>query len=394
MYDAYVASCDLLVQLRSSLGPRHVQLEPTKRSELAHLKKIFNSIFATREDVLALAKHIGDDTRACFSEAQGLELVESASARLSLVTHLEGSLPTGQEQGGGKCQTHLTSFNYYNIGNWEDWARYTLDLLWKFTLMSKIWLGWGFIHPTAPSFRIGLATIIVASGYKATPDEAHQLLADFVDEFRRIRSVAADLTVTCKTFPTNVKTFAMLHGDRLGGDPVACQVCPQTIKEWALPSRIPIRSSARSIRSKTPPEQVVPAKSGGQTEVMTELFRNLIDRKCSPSPSPSPSDQPDGETRRSGSPGSHVSTPGSRPERRRSRSRLSPRSRHNAGRRRGVASPGSVQTCVVTLPTKIATLAERSPASFVHLLPLEPMATIVPPITLGVATKLTPLTRR
>ena len=120
MFNAYMASSDLLDQQRISLGHLHYSLAPTRTSEVAHLKKIFGTSIANRTDVLILMKHVETDKREVFSPQQNVELIEAATTRLSQLSTIDGTLPAGNEQGAGKCQTHTTSYNYYTHAQWDD----------------------------------------------------------------------------------------------------------------------------------------------------------------------------------------------------------------------------------------------------------------------------------
>ena len=339
MIDAYIASSELLCQQRLSLGHLHYSMVPTTASEVAHLKLIFGASAANRGDLVALMKHIDADKRAVFSKEQHVELIEAATARLSQLSMNDGTVPAGNEIGAAKCQTHITSFNYYTHAQWDDLMLPSVVLLWKFRLVSKIWLSWGLIYPSGPSFRIGLATIIVACNFVASAEKAHELLLEFVEEFRSIRSVTDGLSTTFNTFPSRVEPFVMLHGDRLSGPIVDCRICPQTVREWSLPRKIPSvqrrsRSGARHPLSKLlligPDRQTLYCKRWSSRFWSVKTHQHHRHRQG-----------------------------GNRFPLHRDAARRVARTstRQNAGRRRGVASPRSVQTCVVTLPTKIATLA-------------------------------------
>ena len=81
----------------------------------------------------------------------------------------------GDLHGGQKIQTHLFSFNYHTD---EDWSYYggTASLRLKFNRMSKTRLRWGLPFPSGPNFRIGIATIFVATEMNVTATHAHEFV--------------------------------------------------------------------------------------------------------------------------------------------------------------------------------------------------------------------------
>ena len=76
----------------------------------------------------------------------------------------------------------------------------------KYKLMSRIWLSWGLVYPSGPTFRVGLGTLLVASGSHISAEDAHTELGTFQEEFRIIRGVRPTRG-TLKEFPANATTY-------------------------------------------------------------------------------------------------------------------------------------------------------------------------------------------
>ena len=98
------------------------------------------------------------------------------------------------------CQTHEYSYHYYTA---EDWAMILSDatIKEKMRYLAKVWLKWGLVYPSGPTFRVGLATIIVASKSTIDADTAYELLAEFTAEFRNMRGLKSSCRTTFKLFP-------------------------------------------------------------------------------------------------------------------------------------------------------------------------------------------------
>ena len=194
---------------------------------------------------------VHQDKTGVFSQAQKESLIEAASVRLSTtvvaggVVALQADLHAGQ-----KLQTHLHSFRYYSEAQWVVWFSLA-TMLTKFRDMSRIWLGWGLIYPSGPTFRVGLATIIVASGSVVSSTTAHEQLEEFKTEFKIIRG-ARPTKGTLKIVPSQAMAFNLLYPERLPSY-VDCRADSTLIEEHACKEHIPIKANnapARPLRPK------------------------------------------------------------------------------------------------------------------------------------------------
>ena len=169
------------------------------------------------------------DTTDAFTAEQKQSLIEPASVRLSsIVSGIDGAVELeGDLHGGQKPQPHDYTYNYYDDAMWAVLGG-PLSNRQKFNQVSKEWLGWGLRYPSGPTFRTGLATILVASNSTVTAEHAHELFWEFVELFRQIRAVT-DGEATLKIFPSQASAFKLMHPDRLG-EVVDCRVTPSFIR--------------------------------------------------------------------------------------------------------------------------------------------------------------------
>ena len=80
---------------------------------------------------------------------------------------------------------------------------------YKFNAMSKAWLKWGLVYPVGSTFRVGLATIVVASSSIDNFAHLHlnQLYHEFVAEFRSLRSISHG-AATFQDFPAQADALS------------------------------------------------------------------------------------------------------------------------------------------------------------------------------------------
>ena len=112
----------------------------------------------------------------------------------------------------------------------------------KYTTLSHEWLRWGLRFPSGPSFRVGLATILVAAEMIVTAKEAWQMFRDFVEEFTLVRKSTGGVA-TCRKFPELPATFVLLHTLIDPNDVVPCRVDVYEIQKLCVSARIPIRKN-------------------------------------------------------------------------------------------------------------------------------------------------------
>ena len=241
-------------------------------------------------------KFVTADKSLAFTEPQQQRLMEAASIRLSSTVVDDGTSPIHfGMHGPSKAQTHMCSFNYYNDDDWGFFGG-PEPFTMKFRWMSRKWLGFGLRFPSGHTFRIGLATIFVASktGHTYTALHVHSLYKEFTMEFGAIRSVTIG-EATFKNFPSDVETFKSVYPGLCDGA-VACRVDARLIREMATKEHIPIKTSNKKIcfkQSETPA-----ASSGGsspRSSPSKELLEGLVAAisSCrSPSNSPPPGRRP------------------------------------------------------------------------------------------------------
>ena len=210
--------------------------------------------------------------------------MEAATVRLSTtvvpdgVVHMQPDLYAAQ-----KMQTHLYSYNYYSADQWAFW--YSLaTMIEKYKEMSRIWLSWGLVYPSGPTFRVGLATLIAASGEVATSTSAFKQMETFKIEFKAIRG-ARPAQGTLKTFPSHAPAFAMLHPNRLPSF-VDCRVDENVITEHACKEHIPIKANNARLRLKTTPAEAGSAADAAPQGLVADMLQYVLGRSPSSSPPP------------------------------------------------------------------------------------------------------------
>ena len=169
-------------------------------------------------------------------------------------------------------------------------------MLTKFKWMSRQWQAIGLKYPTGPTFRLGLATIFVASktGHTYSAVHAHPLFEEFVREFRSIRSVHIG-QVAFKSFPPDVDTFKSVYPGLCDGA-VTCRVDARLIREMATKEHIPIKTSNKKISFKQCEKPAASSdgsspRSSHHKELMDGLLANILSCRT-PSNSPPPGRRP------------------------------------------------------------------------------------------------------
>ena len=124
----------------------------------------------------------------------------------------------------------------------------------KFNKMSKVWKRWGLRFLSDPTYRIGLATIIVAASMTVTPGHAHELLEDSMSEFRMLRAITSG-TATFKRFLSQASAFILVYPDRLA-EVVDCRVDTSVIREGSTNEHIPIKGFGQEDQRQSTSETV------------------------------------------------------------------------------------------------------------------------------------------
>jgi hypothetical protein len=243
MLSAYMVAKKFLLAQRQPLGPTSPQVVHSQASETLHLKKIFSRCDPDRSDVTSLLDYIACDKSDAFTGDQLFTLVETASLRLSsTVVGGDGALDVVCDlHGTQKSQTHLHSFLYYTQAIWM-MLMGSQSVQKKYTALSHEWLRWGLRFPSGPSFRVGLATILVAAEMIVTAKEAWQMFRDFVEEFLLVRKSTGGVA-TCRKFPDLPATFVLLHPLIDPNDVVPSRVDVDEIQKLCVSTRIPIRKN-------------------------------------------------------------------------------------------------------------------------------------------------------
>ena len=242
MLPAYVGSAEFLAEQRLALGHASPQVRAAQASEVAHLTRLFRSSKTDRHDATELLRAMRSDTSGVFTEEQRLHLSEVASECIA-TTHLHAVIP--EMHGSKKEQTHLYSHGYYTEVEWATFCDGSIPMHEKYSTMQKSWLSWGLRFPSGPSYRIGLATLLKASGIHASGHQAHDMLNEFKHGFKTLRGVYGG-DATLKIFPARVEDFVLMYPTiwTSPNTPVACRIPVNGIMEIANPRVIACRSNS------------------------------------------------------------------------------------------------------------------------------------------------------
>ena len=169
--------------------------------------------------------------------------MEAAIARLGGDTSDD---VTPNMHGSQKSQTHLASHNYLTSEQWDFLQDETKSLKLKQTYLSKVWLKWGLRFPSAPTFRSGLALLMVSSKCDCgDPVAAYQHLQSFTTEFRKLRGLYPG-EPSVKKFHEDPGDFKKIHPTLLG-EYVECRVNVADILETSHKRATPCKRSNSSL---------------------------------------------------------------------------------------------------------------------------------------------------
>ena len=252
MLAAYVASIEILALQRKALGETHPTIDGSTRSEMAHLSNIFRQSPPDREDVTKFMARLNHDRSGVFTKTQKESLIEAAAIRLSTTVAIDGVTEIHSElRAGQRLQTNMWSYRYYTAAQWTIFCSLVTSMVVKFRDMSRIWISWGLVYHSGPTFRLGLATIHVASESIVSSKTAYEQLEEFKEEFKIIRG-HRPIGATLKTFPSQPSAYSLLYPSQLPSF-VDCRVDSKLIVEHACKEHIPIKANnapARPLRPK------------------------------------------------------------------------------------------------------------------------------------------------
>lgn len=278
MLPAYTASVQYLEECRTALGPDHRNTAVATSTELLHLKNVFRKEELgsdCRTSVTNLMKHIRNDTSSVFSEEDRTSLIETASSRLSS----SSSSPLASDlKGGQKCQTHDYTFNYYSDEVWTVLLDLNKSMEYKMKSISREWLSWGLIFPSAPTFRSGVSTLMVTSNLEASPDQAKSFFNQFCTVFRNLRDVhrRSNPAATMKEFPETPAEFEAQYPNMVR-NPAPCRVDVLSVQELSTPSSVPCRKNNSMLQSQTSVSQQKSKSSAAVADSSVAAMAALLD---------------------------------------------------------------------------------------------------------------------
>ena len=203
----------------------------------------------------------------------------STTVAIDGVTEIHSELRAGQ-----RLQTNLWSYRYYTAAQWTIFCSLVTSMVVKFRDMSRIWMSWGLVYHSGPTFRIGLATIHVASESIVSSKTAYEQLEEFKEEFKIIRG-HRPIGATLKTFPSQPSAYSLLYPSQLPSF-VDCRVDSKLIVEHACKEHIPIKANNARLTGKTTQTKAGIAAGGQDRDLMSEMLTFVLNRSPSSSPPP------------------------------------------------------------------------------------------------------------
>ena len=255
MIAAYDGTLQLARLQVKALGAEHPVAKQSIATNWTSLVHFIRSSTPTQGEVSKFIEYLTLKGRPSFISAeQTASLIEAASsAQLAAIDHV-----SPEEHGQQKEQTHMYSYRYYSEAVWARLLDKTVALPKKYRTMSKEWLSWGLIFPSAPTLRIGLSTLLVAMDMDTRGEQAHGLFRDFRAEFHLVRQSQTTLrqitsATILKQFPCDVSAFVLVNPNVFDADhpPVACKVPEDDIRGTNNPSIIPCRISNQYVVTRT-----------------------------------------------------------------------------------------------------------------------------------------------
>ena len=180
MIAAYDSTLELVSRQVHALGADHAVTKQSIAQNWTSLCQFIRSSTPSQSDVASFIDHLRQSTekkRGCFSSEQTASLIEAAST--AQLHHGSELAVTADKYGQQKEQKHLFSFRYYSEAVWSVFLDKTAAMPKKRRVMFKEWLDWGLIFPSAPTMRIGLATLLVAMDMHVRARQGFEMFCEF-----------------------------------------------------------------------------------------------------------------------------------------------------------------------------------------------------------------------
>ena len=248
-----------------------------------------------------------EDATAAMESINGITDVFTEPQRRAVVTAISDAV-RGADIGAGVNAGHQHHFFIYEYVPDKVWSvLLDKDLPWdaKRDELIAFVLGIGVVDPCELSFRVMVATLIVAAGVHFVPQQAFQKLLEFKRSFYLRRKTRGSLR-SMDSFPKDVTQFTSVYADRYdpGHPPVKSPINVESVDLWCQKDHVPARKSNASLRSfatspRTPTEASSPRTPSADNTVIGVLT-TLLDRVL-PHQQPLSDQQPAATRNRSGS---------------------------------------------------------------------------------------------
>ena len=284
MLAAYQGVVKFIAAQKAVLGEHHAIIRQTQEGQVRHLVSVIRTAERDLEDGTSLLHALGTDDSGAFSEEQRVHLSVVVSE-----AHMVDVMPTLPKAGamGKKPQTHRFTYNYYTEESWSVFCDQTVSLKTKYQRVSADWLyTFGIRVPSEPTYRIGLATVCVASTMQVSGRQAYDMLQEFKNEFRIKRDHHIGGAATLLTFPSQPIEYRNLFPTAYDADmlPVPCRVDVNAIVQMAHPKCLACRSSNNIIR--VPSSGLARSSTGGENrgnshnQLLIDMMQYVMGKDC------------------------------------------------------------------------------------------------------------------
>ena len=225
------------------------------------------------------------DATAAMESINGITDVFTEPHRRVVVTAISDAV-RGADIGAGVNagrQHHFFIYDYVPDKVWS--VLLDKDLPWdpKRDELIAFVLGIGVVEPCELSFRVMVATLIVAAGVHLHPQQAFQKLLEFKRSFYLRRKTRGSVR-SMDSFPKDVTQFTSVYADRYDPShpPVKSPINVESVDLWCQKDHVPARKSNVLLRSSATPPSTPTQTSSPRTpstdSTVIGVLTTLLDR--------------------------------------------------------------------------------------------------------------------
>ena len=250
---ALVAAIDASARfLRCERGVLGLTPAALAQSASHQVQTLIQTVRATPIDV--------SDATAAMERINGFTDVFTEPHRRAVLAAISDAV-RGSESGAGVNGGRQHNFFIYEYAPDKLWSvLLDKDLPWdpKRDDLIAFVLGIGVVDPCELSFRVMVATLIVAAGVHLHPLQAFQELQEFKRSFY-LRRKTRGAVRSMDSFPKDVTQFTSVYADRYDPchPPVKSPINVESVDLWSQKDHVPARKSNASLRPSSHPRRVL-----------------------------------------------------------------------------------------------------------------------------------------